>query len=84
MSDGWLDRLARSQGGDPLSDAEVGVLLDVARDVAHRVERKATPIATFLLGMSVQRQLGAGSSRGDALRAATAELEALLPPEASS
>lgn len=39
-----------------LSDpVDLELLLDVARDVAHGVERRAAPVTTFLLGMAVGR-----------------------------
>lgn len=79
MSDAWLEQLARTQGADPLSEAESESLLGVARDVAHRVERKATPLATFLLGMAAQRRIDEGSTRDEAFGAALSELHALLP-----
>ena len=79
MSDAWLEELARTQGVDALSDGEVQSLLNVARDVAHRVERKVTPLAAFLLGMAVERRLSTGASRGEALDDAIAELDGLLP-----
>jgi hypothetical protein len=44
----WIDELC-----DALEiDAEVdeGLVLDLARDVAHSVEKPAAPISTFLLG----------------------------------
>ena len=34
-------------------------MLDAARDVAHGVERKITPVSTFLLGMNVERRVSA-------------------------
>ena len=47
--DAWIDRLAKALDEDPLTDAETTRLLGSARDVAHRVERKITPLAAFLL-----------------------------------
>jgi hypothetical protein len=79
MSDAWLEGLARTQGSDALSDGEIESLLNVARDVAHRVERKVTPLATFLLGMAVERRMSAGASRGEAFDNSITELEGLLP-----
>ncbi len=80
MSDAWLEGLARTQGVDALSDGEIESLLNVARDVAHRVERKVTPLAAFLLGMAVERRMSAGAPRGEAFdRLDHAELEGLLP-----
>jgi hypothetical protein len=75
----WIDRLAESLGEPALSSAESGRLLVVSRDVAHRVERKVTPLAAFLLGSAVGRRMAAGTSRSDALAEALASLEAVLP-----
>lgn len=81
MSDSWLDQLASVQGTPELSEGEMESLLGVARDVAHRVERKVTPLAAFLLGMAVERRIAGGASRGGALEGAVADLEGLLPEE---
>ena len=78
----WIDQLAGSLGEAPLSGADTNRLLGVARDVAHRVERKVTPLATFLLGSAVGRRLEAGAGREEALAEAIAELEAILPETA--
>jgi hypothetical protein len=37
------------------SDVDVKSVLDVARDVAHNVERPAAPISTYLVGVAVGR-----------------------------
>ncbi len=79
MSDAWLDQLANTQGTAGLSEPEIESLLEVARDVAHRVERKVTPLAAFLLGMAVERRIAAGASRDEALDAGITELVGLLP-----
>jgi len=79
----WIDDLARSLGEDPLSPEEVDTLLGTARDVAHRVERRITPLSTFLLGTAVGRREAAGASRAEALAATLETLRGLLP-EASA
>lgn len=71
----WIGTAATALGVDPLDDDTQERLLGVARDVAHGVERKLTPIATFLLGQAVQRRVDAGEDRGAALAAALADLE---------
>jgi Domain of unknown function (DUF6457) len=45
----WIDELCDVL---ELEDAEIdeGLILDVARDAAHEVERPAAPITTFLVG----------------------------------
>ena len=49
--------------------------LAAAGDVAHGVERKLTPIATFLLGVAVERRVEAGEDRATAFSSAMADLE---------
>jgi Domain of unknown function (DUF6457) len=75
----WIDRLAVALGEEPLSREEVARLLGVSRDVAHRVERKITPLAAFLLGEAVGRRTAEGTARSDALRAVLEETAQLLP-----
>jgi hypothetical protein len=78
--DAWLGALAATLGVDPLSDEQVMELLGVARDVAHGVERRATPLATFLLGAAVQRRIGHGATAAEAFADALTELQTTLPP----
>ena len=80
--DAWLGALATTLGVDPLTDDQVVELLGVARDVAHGVERRATPLATFLLGAATQRRIGHGATAADAFADAMTELETTLPPPA--
>jgi hypothetical protein len=75
----WLDDLARALGQDPLSEGDVETLLGVARDVAHRVERRITPVSTFLLGAAVGRAEATGTGRSEALAQALTTLRELLP-----
>jgi hypothetical protein len=79
--DNWLDELARALGEEPLTSAETSQLLDAARDVAHRVERKMTPLSAFVMGCAVGRQLADGANRADTLGRILSQLEAALPPE---
>jgi hypothetical protein len=79
VTDPWLDRLAGALGVDGLDADERSLLLDVARDVAHGVERRITPLSTFLLGEAVERRCAAGASRKDALRTSIESLRSLLP-----
>ncbi|HEY2950450.1 MAG TPA: DUF6457 domain-containing protein [Micromonosporaceae bacterium] len=58
----------RELGLDP-TDIDVRRVLDLARDVAHAVERPAAPIAAYLLGLAV--------GRGADARAAAATLAGL-------
>jgi len=75
----WLDQLAVSFGIDPLGPDETNDLLDAARDVAHGVERKITPLASFVLGMRVGARMSQGATRTDALTETLAELRRTLP-----
>lgn len=75
----WLDRLAETLGEPPLSEAETIRLLAASREVAHRVERKTTPLAAFLLGAAVGRGLAVGADRAETLETVFAKLEGLLP-----
>ena len=79
--DNWIDDLARALGEEPLTAAETAQLLDTARDVAHRVERKFTPLSTFVIGCAVGRKLADGADRTQALGAFVNQVEAALPPE---
>jgi hypothetical protein len=76
---GWLDRLAQAFELDAPTNEEIAAVLDAARDVAHAVERRITPVSTFLLGMHVERRVAAGTSREDALASSIATLRATLP-----
>jgi hypothetical protein len=77
--DAWIDHLANALGEPPLSKEEVDTLLEVARDIAHRVERKVTPLSTFLLGLAVGRGTVAGTSRAESTSAALDALRGTLP-----
>lgn len=74
MSD-WIDQAASSLGVESIDDDAQERLLGAARDVAHGVERKLTPIATFLLGAAVERRVAAGEDREAAFASAIADLE---------
>jgi hypothetical protein len=77
--DEWIVRLAGELGEEPPTGAETARLLGVARDVAHRVERRVTPLAAFLVGSAVGRATAGGATREEALARAIATLEAILP-----
>ncbi len=80
--DAWIEQLAEALGEDTLSEREASILLVAARDVAHRVERRITPLSTFLLGSAVGRSMAGGASRSDALQAAMDTIHSLLPAAA--
>jgi hypothetical protein len=71
----WLTTAASALGVEPIDDDTQERLLGAARDVAHGVERKLTPIATYLLGAAVERRVAAGDGRSAAFAAALADLE---------
>jgi Domain of unknown function (DUF6457) len=77
---GWIDDLAAAFAVEPLTEPETVSLLEIAREVAHRVERKGTPLAAFLLGIDVASRTAAGAARDRALEAAIGTIEQLLPP----
>lgn len=68
----WLTTLSAGlQTNDvPLDEDAVHILLDLARDSAHEVERVAAPLTTFLVGIAV----GRGATLGSAAATATALL----------
>lgn len=49
--DKWVEQLAKAL--ELPAAVDVDTMLDVARDVAHNVERKATPVTTYLMGVAV-------------------------------
>ena len=51
MTQLWIDNLAQALGIDA-AEIPVDELLDLTRDVAHGVERKAAPLTTFMLGLA--------------------------------
>lgn len=55
--DEWMVTVCTELGLEPV---DRGLVLDVARDVAHGVARPAAPLTTFLIG------LAAGSAGGGA------------------
>jgi Domain of unknown function (DUF6457) len=65
----WLSTLSTElETSDvAMDDDAVGILLDLARDSAHEVERIAAPLTTFLVGIAV----GRGASLSTAAAAAT-------------
>jgi len=71
----WLGTAAEALGVDPIDDDMQERLLGVARDVAHGVERKLTPLAAYMLGVAVQRRTASGEDRSVAFAAALSDLE---------
>ena len=52
----WIDELCDEL--DIEVEVDEALVLDLARDAAHRVERPAAPISTFLLGYAAARSDG--------------------------
>lgn len=75
----FLEELAGSLGVAVLTEDEVQPLLKAAREVAHRVERKATPLSTYLVGVAVGQLATPGTDRRAALSQALDAVLGLLP-----
>ena len=75
----WVDRLAAELSLDVLSPHEKDHLLNASREVAHRIERKATPLAMYVIGLSVGSQLS-DRARDDSIEDAIHALLLRLPP----
>ena len=52
----WIDELCDEL--DVEVEVDEALILDLARDAAHMVERKAAPISTFLLGYAAAQANG--------------------------
>lgn len=55
MTDEWLTQICTVLKVDP-EIVDTDVVLDLARDVAHGVERKAAPLTTFVVGYAAGAQ----------------------------
>jgi hypothetical protein len=75
----WIDALAHALGVQPPDDRQSTALLRSAREVAHRVERKSTPLAAYVMGMAVGGRVAAGTESTAAFDDALAVLESTLP-----
>lgn len=47
----WVRQVSKTLGID--GDVDTKALLDVARVAAHKVERRAAPVTTYLMGMAI-------------------------------
>lgn len=61
----WTTTLAQRLGVD--LDVDLRLVLDLARDAAHNVERPAAPVTTFLVGYAAAK---AGGTPEDVARVA--------------
>ena len=78
----WIDELCDVL--DIETEVDEALILDLARDAAHNVERRAAPISTYLLGYAAGAQ-GANPVKVEQLAAAAAQLALAWdrPPDAS-
>jgi hypothetical protein len=80
----FAEELSRASGGAAgpggLDRLEVGTMLRLSREVAHRTERRWAPVATYVAGRFVAARLAAGVPLEDALAEAERIAETLLPP----
>jgi Domain of unknown function (DUF6457) len=76
----WTVRLAAHLGVPALAGPAEGSLLRASRDVAHRVERKDTPLSAYLLGVAAGMRIANGTDPDVALDEVLALLEPALPP----
>ena len=67
----WIDELCDAL--DIETELDEGLVLDLARDAAHNVERPAAPITTYLLGFAAARH-DAGPEELERLAAAAGQL----------
>lgn len=76
--DEWTTQVCAALGLEP-GTVEQGVVLDLARDVAHGVARPAAPLTAYLLGVAV----GRGADVEAAARTITELATAWAPSEES-
>lgn len=76
---GWTDDLARALGVPALDETQETSLLRASREVAHRVERKETPLSAYLLGVAAGTRIAAGTEPSGALDSVMETLYAALP-----
>jgi hypothetical protein len=63
---------------DIADDVDARMVLELAREVAHAVERPAAPLTSYLLGVAV----GRGADPDQAVEAVRAALREVDPPSA--
>lgn len=80
--DDWLGELAPLLGLDARID--IAVVLDIARDAAHRVARPAGPLTTFAVGLAVGRRTGAGGPIDPVLAELARQVQTLVTRRAEA
>jgi Domain of unknown function (DUF6457) len=77
--DDWVASLAAELGVEV--DVDVKLLLDVARDAAHQVERPAAPLTTFLVGYAAGLRADQPAALAEAAAAAQRLALSWAPPQ---
>ena len=77
----WTDILAERLGVD--LDLDLRLVLDLARDAAHNVERPAAPVTTFLVGYAAARAGGTPQDIAQAAEVARALTQEVPPAESA-
>jgi hypothetical protein len=77
--DEWIDRFADALGERRLEPKEAGAILKLSRDVAHGVERRLAPLASYLAGLYVGREVTEGTDPAEALDEALRAARSLIP-----
>ena len=82
----WSEQVESITGIEAWDGVETDLVLDMARDVAHGVERRFAPLTAYAIGVAVGRQLGDAAAtaeeRHDALRRMVMQLvESVTPDE---
>lgn len=72
----WAEA-ACAELGLSANQVSVKTVLDLARDIAHQVERPAAPLTAFLLGLAV----GSGQPADEAVRRLTDLAARWQPPD---
>jgi hypothetical protein len=62
MLEEWVEQVCGELGIDS-TEVDIDGLLDLSREVAHGVERRAAPVTTYLAGLAV----GAGADPDEAV-----------------
>ena len=76
----WTAHLAATLNVTPPTSAGEEALLHVSRDVAHRVERKDTPVSAYLMGVAAGLRIAGGADPGAALDEVVTLVTGALPP----
>ena len=70
MFEEWIDELCELLSIDP-NDVDIDGLLDLSREAAHGIERRAAPVTTYLVGVCV----GAGADAEEVMSKVSGLLE---------